>query len=183
MLDKIVELVGPPTKSPSPMWLRNFYAPNGKPIERVWGYHNEPVASYEESFQNVLNGKSIADLIQNQEKPTVIDLMAPPRTVHDLLSNFPQGRGLAVSLPDHKIDGFKPNIQAVYNSDNVLWLPEDITRSETWKHINEWLGNDKANLVMERAIAGLTYLPVNKNVLGTLVSKVWNKVDSNGGIL
>ena len=109
--------------------------------------------------------------------------MAPPRTIYDLLSNFPQGRGLAVSLPDHKIDGFKPSIQAVYNSENVLWLPEDITRSETWKHINEWLGNDKANLVMERAIAGLTYLPVNKNVLGTLVSKIWNKVDSNGGIL
>jgi hypothetical protein len=183
MVDKIVELVGIPTKGPSPKWLRNFYAPNGEPIKRVWGYHNEPVASYEESFRNVLNGKSIADLIRDQEKPIVIDLMAPPRTVHDLLSNFPKGRGLAVSLPDHQIDGLKPDIQAAYSSNNVLWLQEDVARADTWKSIDKWLENDKAHLIMERAMAGLTYLPVNKNVLGVLVSKVWSRIDSNGGIL
>lgn len=166
----------------SPMQLRNTYAPGGKNVETVWGFHNEAVASYEKSFENVLGGKSLTDLIRTRAKPIVIDLMAPPRTVYDLLRDFPSGRGLAVSLPDHRVSQLREDIQVTYDAKNVKWLPEDITRSSTWKHVEHWLQGSKAHLVMERAMVGLESLPIDKNILGTLLNKAWRNLDPNGGV-
>lgn len=157
--------------------------PWGKPVRRDWGFRNEPISSYEESFKNVLEGKTIAELISNHFSPIVIDLMAAPRTVYDLLSAFPNGRGLAVSLPDHRLKDLRDDIQATYSAQNVKWLPEDITHPGTWVNIEKWLAGDKAHLIMERGMGGLSWLPMNKRLLGILVNKAWSLLDPNGGIL
>lgn len=108
-------------------------------VERTWGFHNERIESYEDSFVNVLSGKSIADLIKNRSNPVVIDLMGAPFTIHDLLTQFPTGRGLAVSLQDHKIDYLRDDIQKTYQLERVKWLAGDITHSNTWREIEQWL--------------------------------------------
>lgn len=164
--------------------LRNRYLDAlGKPIIRRWGFHNERVWSYEESFGAVLEGKTLYDLISARPAPIVIDLMAPPRTVHDLLLPFPDGRGLAVSLPDHRLKDVGEDLHKIYKMDKIKWLPEDITHPGTWQNIEQWLEGNKAHLIMERGMAGLTLLPLNKRLFKVLFDKTWQLLDPNGGIL
>lgn len=162
---------------------KRYIDPWGKPVRRDWGFINEPISSYEESFKNVLEGKTITGLISNHSAPIVIDLMAAPRTVYDLLSASPNGRGLAVSLPDHKPSDMREDIEEIYSAKNVRWLAEDITHPGTWNDIEQWLAGDKAHLIMERGMGGLGWLPMNKKLLGILVNKAWSFLDPNGGIL
>lgn len=100
-----------------------------------------------------------------------------------MLSSFPKGRGLAVGLPDHQIEEMRSDIQEIYRVENVKWLSEDITHPGTWANIEEWLDGDKAHLIMERGMAGLDWLPVNKRLYGILVNRAWANLDPEGGIL
>lgn len=168
---------------PPPNLRKRYLDRSGKPVRGFWGYMNEPISSYEESFANVLEGRNIADLIRMRVAPIVIDILAPPGSVYDLLSSFPKGRGLAVSLPDHQMQEMRSDVQEIYRAENVRWLPEDITHPGTWTNIEKWLGGDKAHLIMERGMGGLDWLPVNKRLYGILVNRAWSNLDPDGGIL
>ncbi len=157
--------------------------PSGEMVQRSYLYHNEPISSYEESFAKVLEGRSIADLIRTRPIPIVIDLMAPPGTVNELLSTFPSGRGLAVSIPDHDTKALPEEDQLAYDSQLVKWIPKDITQADTWKEVQAWLQGDKAHLIMERGMGALRHLPMHKLIYGILVNKSWANLDPNGGIL
>ena len=151
---------------------------------RVWGFQNTLISSYETSFKNLLNGKSVSDLIEGKTKPTVIDLMAPPYTIHSLLTSMTDsnGRGLAVTLKDHSLSDLPDDVRETYFSSRVTTQFGDITDSETWVDIVKWLDNKKADLVMERAVDGLSMLPMSKRYFGILIAKVWSILDSDGGI-
>lgn len=162
---------------------KKTHLPSGEVRGFYWGYQNEPVKSYEESFVTVLGGKYISDLISSKQNPIVIDLMSAPYTVHDLLMPFPTGRGLSVGLPDHNVRDYKKEVQDAYKSQQVTWLPKDITDADTWREIEQWLHGNKAQLIMERGMGGLALLPASKRILGILVNKAWSNVDPNGGVL
>lgn len=164
--------------------LRNRYLDaQGASIRRIWRIHNESVQSYERSFGAVLEGRTLNDLISSRLVPIVIDLMAPPRTVHDLLLPFHDGRGLAVSLPDHNLKDVREDLREIYKMDKIKWLPEDITHPGTWRNIEQWLDGNKAHLIMERGMAGLEWLPLDKRLFKVLFDKAWHLLDPNGGIL
>ncbi len=155
----------------------------GETVDWSWGYHNEPIESYEDTFQHVLEGKKISDLLAGKEDPIVIDLMGAPRTTHDLLSEFPMGRGLAVSLADHDPDKFNEYFRNFYKSEKVTWLDKDITKPEAWRSIETWLDGKQADLIMERAIAGLELLPAHKKMYGILLNQAWKNLSNNNGVL
>lgn len=123
------------TRDSQELPIHNIRKRNLTPLRKTagdyYGFMNSSISSYEESFKFVLQGKTIADLIRTRPAPIVIDLMAPPGTVHDLLSEFPNGRGLAVSLLDHRVDRFIEPVQKSYKAENIKWLPEDITHPGT----------------------------------------------------
>lgn len=162
---------------------KRYLDPSGKPARGFWGYMNEPISSYEESFANVLEGRNIVDLIRMRPAPIVVDILAPPGSVYDLLSSFPKGRGLAVSLPDHQMQEMRSDVQEIYRAGNVKWLSEDITHPGTWVNIEKWLDGKKAHLIMERGMGGLDWLPVNKKLYGILINRAWANLDHDGGTL
>ena len=141
---------------------------------------NSPVTEYERTFAQVLQGKKLVDLIKNRSVPVVIDLLSPPGTVYELLLPFSEGRGLAVSLPDHDI---QKEFEHTYGADNVKWLHEDVTRSKTWVDIKKWLKGDKADLIMERGKGGLGSLPENSMFYQDLLNKAWGNLSTESGIL
>lgn len=160
-----------------------LYFEEGKPIFYDKWVMNEPISSYEESFKFILDRKTIPDLIRTHSAPIVIDLLAPPRSVYDLLSGFPNGRGLAVSLPDHSIDEVGKDIQDAYKAKNVKWLTGDITHPGTWVDIEQWLAGDKAHLIMERGWAGIDSITVNKKLVREFIKRVWSFLSPESGVL
>lgn len=158
---------------------------NGEVMQHTWGFVNEPISSYEESFKQVLGGKRIVDFIKQAPEPIVIDLMAQPRTVHDLLSqlHYKKSRGLAVTLNDTPPSFSNEAIKRAHAASNIDVQYGDITDSKTWGKIREWLGNKKADLIMERAMGGLMYIPNDKKLLSILVNNAWSLVNPEGGVM
>ncbi|MGE5041472.1 MAG: hypothetical protein ACM3IJ_01055 [Candidatus Levyibacteriota bacterium] len=172
-------------QEPKPAFRKRYLDKTGQVAETAWGFHNSAISSYEKSFAHVLMGKSMSSLIQGRGAPVVIDLMAPPATVHELLEGSPKGKGLSVSLPDHSLQNTPKQIQDAYSASHITWLPEDITKPSTWKHITDWLGTQKADLVIERAMGALSsdWIPRKKLLLSALSAQAWNMVNPNGGTL
>lgn len=112
--------------------------------------------------------------------------MSAPRTLHDLFMQIPQAnaKGLVVGLEDHSKSDFLPNVQAAYDDPNIQMQYGDITSSDTWGVIGDWVKeHGPADLVMERAMGGLHYLPQHKKMYGMLINRAWETVKSDGGIL
>lgn len=158
---------------------RGLYSYKEEIGPKQWGYYNELPASYEESFGKVLGGKNLKDLVDTTKhpNPVIIDLMAPPRTVSLLISQIGAGRGLSTALPDYLDDSH------IITSDGVTWLPGDITKSDTWRGVEKWLDGQKAQLIMERAMGGLDFIPKDKRFLSVLFHNAWKNLDSGDGVL
>lgn len=45
------------------------------------------------------------------------------------------------------------------------------------------MGGDKAHLIMERGMVGLSSLPARKKLFGALLNRAWSLLDPDGGIL
>lgn len=167
---------------------RGWYTTDeGETRKANWGYQNSKISSYDQSFSNVLEGRKISDLIKATTHPVVIDLMSAPNTLHTLFQEVPEveGRGLVVGLKDHEVGEFRPEAQAAYQDPNVTMLYGDISTNKTWAEIRDWVESNggKADLVMERAMAGLYHLPQHKRMYGMLLNRAWELVKDDGGVL
>lgn len=171
------------TQEPVPALRKKYLGPDLKPVVVEWGHIHSKVASYEESFKSVLEGRTIPSLIRNRPSPVVMDLMAPPATVHELLQDFPGGRGLAVSLPDHSLRDEPQEVKDAYNAAHVTWLPGDLTRLSTWGGIARWLNGQRADLIMERASGGLEWIPNKKLLFGFMFNEAWSMLSPQGGTM
>ena len=166
-----------------------YILPDGKFNDKTWNYLNLDVKSYEKTFEKVLDGKRLKDIIINRNNPIVIDLMASPGTLDELINKqILKGRGLAVSLLDHDYKEKYKNTSklSAYEAPNIRWLQENLALPKTWKKIDDWLNEEKENkahLIMARPIDGWDYFPENEFLYGMLLNNMWSKLDPNEGVL
>lgn len=146
-----------------------------------WHAYGTDIESYEISFREVLNGSTILDLLKDRPFPVVIDLMGPSKAVSTLFKKFPdkQKLGLAVSLSDLRSGRQKERDEKL----NVIQIAGDIMRSSTWNEIERKLQGHKADLIIERARAGLNYLPSDPRLFAMLLNKAWRLLSRENGIL
>lgn len=146
----------------------------------TWCAYGQDIEMYESEFSGVLNG-SISDVLKDRTFPVVIDLMAPSRTIATLFEKFPDKPklGLAVSLDDLRSDQQK----AIDKGLSVEQIAGDILRSSTWNEIEKKLQGHKADLVMERALAGFNCIPSYPRLYAMLLNKAWDLLSKANGIL
>jgi hypothetical protein len=147
-----------------------------------WRAYGEGIGSYQTSFSEILGGKSIVDLLKDKKDIVVVDLMGPSGTLDSLfmrLGNKVKKHGVAVSLEDRRSFIRKKVDRAL----NVEQLPGDILRSSTWKRLEERLGGRKADLIMQRARAGLACIPNDENLHAMLLNRAWDLLSENNGVL
>ena len=125
----------------------------------------------------------IIEALQRTDFPVVIDLMASTAALVSLKDeNFFPSRnmsGLAVSYSDRRA---QKRIQQDYEM-GIEELGGDLGKLSTWKKIQEWLGNRKANLIMERGYAGLHYVPTKCSYYKFVIGRLWDMLDPNGGVV
>lgn len=150
---------------------------------RGWRVYGSEVSNYNKSFREVLNGHSLSSLLKNKKRAVIIDLMGPSDTIADLFEKFYKKSryGLAVSLGDLRNDEQIKRDKRL----NIVQIAEDIIKSSTWDEIEEKLDDRKAkaDLIMERALAGLAWLPQDPRFLAMLLNKAWELLSEDSGIL
>lgn len=108
--------------------------------------------------------------------------MAPTDTVAELfLGRGPEDEklGIAVTLVDRRSDEVRRQDAAM----NIHHISGDILKKPTWTQIGKVLDGRRADLILERALAGLIYIPKDDKLLYLLLNRAWNLLADNGTML
>lgn len=150
---------------------------------RHWTYYGEEgIKGYEKTFKGILEGVSLVNFVKKREESVVLDLMAPSDILYDLFLKT-KGKhpalGIAVCL-----EGYRWNYREKNDREfNISQMKGNITDPVTWVEIEEKLADKKADLILERAVGGLRFIPCNIAVYQFLASQVWNLLNPDGGML
>ncbi len=147
-----------------------------------WDMYGSKIKSYEEEFRSVLDGTSIINFVKSRKNPVILDIMAPSDTLADLFSRVPSDPlrfGLAVSLKDRRDEKERERDTRL----GIEQIAGDIMTSSTWRKISKALSGRKADLIMERAEAGLYFMPCDRRLYAILISKSWRILSKNNGLL
>jgi hypothetical protein len=147
----------------------------------MWTVYGTSIDSYEDSFQGILNGRHIKDLLKDKEDPVVIDLMAPSGTLVNLFRQLQNKKslGLAVTLEDLRDDDEKERDAKL----NIIQISADILKPSTWKTIEKQLQGRKADLIMTRPVAGYKCIPRDQRLYSVFLNKTWGHLRLDGGII
>lgn len=150
-------------------------------LEIDWPVYDSPIAYYDSSFAKVLNGVRIADLIRDKKSPVVLDLMASTSALTTLFEQLPYGDkfGLAVSLEDKGKEQRRLTNQEM----GISHIVGDLNKPVTWDRIKQKLGGRKADLIMQRAGAGLQRIPVDIEGYKSLLQDLWDFLAPSRGIM
>ncbi len=142
-----------------------------------WNVYGSSYRDYERSFRPFKF--SFDDFLKDRKSPIVIDLLAPTRTITGLFGSLrkDEARGIAVSLSDQRTRREK-RLDGTLGITHVSGNLSDIA---TWKKLEEELGNQKADLIIERGVGGCRYLPKNDLYLLFALRRIWNMLSSNDG--
>lgn len=145
-----------------------------------WKTYESHIDSYDETFRLAL-GTSIGSFIKDRKSPVVVDIMSPSFTLVSLFAKVSDKNkfGLAVSLRDERTRVRKWIDRVV----NVRQLAGDIMLSATWRNIDEVMQGRKADLIMERALAGLNILPPHPKLYAILINKAWKILSDKEGVM
>lgn len=149
--------------------------------EHRWKTYGSNIDSYDKTFRLALGGTSIASFIKDRKSPVVVDLMAPSHALQSLFRKVPDKNkfGLAVSLSDERTTVRKWIDRVV----NIRQLSGDIMLPATWRNIDGIMQGRKADLIMERAFAGLNIIPRYPKLYAILINKAWRILSDKEGVM
>lgn len=142
----------------------------------AWRMYGSHPSSYEESFG--LSRGLLRRRITALTNPVIIDLLAPTETVAQLLQghNSVDALGIAVGLSDSRTT--RKRTQDAERG--VHQVVGDLGNGKTWKDVRSILDGRKADIVLERGIAGLDYLPPHDLYYLAALDKIWQMLSSTG---
>lgn len=151
----------------------------GKPIPPdFWVVYGRDHVSYESSFRPF--HFSFGEFLKERDKPIVVDLLAPTNALRGLFRDLGKdgARGIAVSLSDQRT----PREKRTDESLGVSHVSGDLSAIATWNKLEEELGEQKADLIVERGIAGCNFLPKNELYLLFAMRRIWKMLSSDSGV-
>lgn len=147
-----------------------------------WPSYDSGLTSYENTFSGVLDGQSIPGLLRDRAEPLAIDLMASSTALFDISSSGIVGRGfrgISVSLGDNRCE-FEVQLNHERGIDHVTG---DLSYPSTWNTLTRAMDNRRADLVMSRALWGLNTIPNHPVYYRQTMSRLWNILKPDGGIM
>lgn len=122
----------------------------------------------------------IVEFVSARSAPVVIDLMSPSNAIASLFeaANKKDAFGIAVSLRDRRKDLRKKRDQEL----NIHQLAGDLMKASTWDAIEKELDGRKADLILERAIGGLSCIPDSVGFYAVALNRIWKLLSDQGGV-
>lgn len=159
-------------------------------LHYMYGQRRSDLASYNRTFKSLLGQSSVEGLVsklasQNKSSgtpPLVIDLFAPTDTLTDLQEKLRlQGveiQGAAVSLEYYPTED-KPIYHDLGHT-GISHVQGDLCRASTWINLENATNGQRADLIIERALAGIDTLPWASVFTYGALNRVWNKLRPGG---
>lgn len=153
--------------------------PHWHTLDRTYDY-----CPYDNDFQNVLNGKTLAQLVQERRDKVpevlVLDFMGYGKP----LRRLPLTGGLAVALED-------PRNEAKRQEDignNIGFVQGNVLQRSTWNKISEWLesqrtSDKKFQLILARPSNGFNCLSADIGLPFVLLQRAWQLLSFDNGML
>ena len=149
-----------------------------------WDIFGENFKSYLDDFSKADKDRELPQLIKviaAKPKPVIIDLMAPTNTLADFSSknrNYKIMKALAVGYGDTRHE----TVKKVDKMLGINYISTDLANIQNFNKISDWLGNDMADLIMERGYGGLRYVPTNLDYQYRVIHKIWEMLSPDGGL-
>lgn len=148
---------------------------------RDWSLYDSTFQAYLEITRKADPEDAFLEGLRNASDPVAIDVMASTSALvslrdHLALDNM---RGLAVAFSERR---GKPRRKAE-RLIGIEQLNRDLKNPLTFDAMDKWLGERKAQLVIERGAGGLHHVPTECSYYLFAVGRLWQMVDPNGGAL
>jgi len=150
--------------------------------DHMWGQNGNGYRIYEHSFKGVLEGETLPGLIAGKPNPVVVDLMSPPTMLYTLFKTLPpevHPAGYSLSLSE-----LRTNPKSIEKDTelNITHVVGDGHTKDAWDRLAEKMGDKKADLVVSRALGGLSQIAVDEDMHGIIMDKIW-KLTADGGVI
>jgi len=149
-----------------------------------WSIFGENFESYLNDFRLVDGDGKLPDIINkiaSKHKPVIVDLLAPTNTIADItytIRGLRRIKGLAVGLGDTRCE----DVRLLDKAFGIDYIPTDLKVFQNFNKISEWLGPDKADLIMERGYGALEIMPTNLRYQYRVINVIWKMLDTSGGL-
>lgn len=153
-----------------------------------WGIYDSPISSYDHAFRSVLGRDSLAERVAQRaaetgKTPFVIDFMASTAALRSLSRSLQHRHGgiamegVATGLTDQRHG--EDRVEDKRNG--IVHVPGNILRSDTRRLLRKAIGGRPADLIVERAVAGLACLPFHQKFYGYALDTLWSALAPDGG--
>jgi hypothetical protein len=148
-----------------------------------WMSYGRDISVYQQSYDCVLHGVPISEFLKDKPFILALDFMGPSEALRTLFGRFFPDKpkfGLAISLEDQRSVGEKNEDISL----NIKQMAGDMVQPSIWKKIKKELPEGyKANLIMERALAGFDCFPKDPRLFAIILNEVWDLLGRDRDIL
>ena len=151
--------------------------PKKASMRRKWGIYNSHIDDYLFDFEQADTEHKVQNMFSRLgdgsiKDPVVIDLMASKKALSDIHKNY--------NVPTKGLLAVGTNFELW---DKISYIRGDLNKKRTWKRMNHWLGERKANVIMSRGYQALDYIPTTLFYQRKVLSEMWDMADDDGGLL
>lgn len=137
------------------------------------------ISSYEQFFRPVTESNAgIEKMVRGMPTQVVIDLMADSTAIASLFRQAGVQNGIGVAVKYGPVPSIEHDAIT-----NITTVTGDLARWSTWRDIRDVLNGRSANLIMERAFAGLYNLPKHRMFFGAALNAAWHLLNPDGGTM
>lgn len=149
---------------------------------KPWPLYDSGISAYQADFDPVLEGVDLRQFIKQKSDPIVVDLMSSSAALRDLAvgSGIELGKGIAVSYEDLRSRQRIIEDRLCYN---IVQVKGDLNDFKTWGKIQSELGDDKADVILQRGWAGfLANISANKGFYNKSRRHLWAALSEDNGL-
>ena len=149
-----------------------------------WVINHSSFDKYQDEFGETEAGKllisNLYTLLREHPSPVILDLLSEPDAIYSLDKKIPNKiSGLSIGLNNTKPIGFSNHKE----SNSIKHLNSDLNHRHTFQLISQWLGDKKANLIIERGFGAITEIKQTPRNYWRIFSHLWNFSEPNGGMI
>lgn len=151
----------------------------------AWTIFNNYFSDYMIDFNRVDREgwiPSFIEYLKSQGTATIVDFMSSTDAVRSLARGLLRKvdvHGIAVGFSDRRTDLEKEQDEDL----GISFVPGNLNKGKTWRDITDKLNGRKADLIMERGYGGLHYVPTDKRFQRVVLSRMWDMLGSENGML
>ncbi|MBI2410791.1 MAG: hypothetical protein HYV32_02790 [Candidatus Kerfeldbacteria bacterium] len=149
-----------------------------------WGIYGEGKFSYTQTFEKLLDGRSLDDLIREKREKTdtvvALDLMGEGQVLREVDIDA----GLAVTLVDRRSSEKKQ----IDMEKDIDMITDNVVYKSTWRQIEGWVARSTKkrglDFIFCRPIGGIYTLPKDDmDLYYYLVQQMWNMLSPENGMI